>query len=183
MGSTLMGELRLLGLMAATGLLALGVAVASAGVTGPTPIDPTYIPKNCRPDPGGVALQGGPEDDDMRGTDHRDLLKGDGGDDRIRGFGERDCLFGEGDDDHIRGNSGNDNMDGGEGNDVIVGGKGRDEFHGRPGDDTIYARHTGDDVDRIRCGRGFDTVFADPTDKVGKDCENVKIKSGPTTTT
>jgi Ca2+-binding RTX toxin-like protein len=175
--------MRLLGIATLATLFALS-AVAFAGTTGPQPIDPQYIPKKCK-DINGVALQGGPENDDMEGTPNRDLLKGDGGNDRIRGRGDNDCLFGEDDDDRVLGGSGNDNADGGSGDDYIDDGKGRDQIHGHQGDDTIQARHKGDDEDRIRCGQGFDTVVADTTDHVGRDCENVKIRpalGGSTTT-
>lgn len=95
------------------------------------------------------------------------LVAGGSGNDQATGGRLADRIFGEG---------GNDQIVGREGGDVLVAG---------PGDDDVKAsgwefgndgqrRYVDDNaVDRIWCGTGFDSVTADPSDVVAKDCELV----------
>jgi Ca2+-binding RTX toxin-like protein len=53
-----------------------------------------------------------------------------------------------------------------------VGGAGSDRISGGAGNDVIRAKDGTRDV--IRCGAGRDTVVADRSDKVRKDCERVR---------
>ena len=57
------------------------------------------------------------------------------------------------------------------GNDTVTGGAGSDRLFGEEGDDRVFA---GDgEFDVVGCGPGRDTVEADRTDLVGRDCERV----------
>ena len=54
---------------------------------------------------------------------------------------------------------------------TIVGTSGRDRVLAGPGSDLIRVRRGS--VDRVRCGRGDDTVRAGRRDRIGADCEHV----------
>jgi Ca2+-binding RTX toxin-like protein len=75
-------------------------------------------------------------------------------------------------DDEITGYAGRQVLLGGEGLDLIRGLGGPDLLAGQDGDDTIYSRDHS--VDTVGCGSGVDTVFADATDVVSLNCENVR---------
>ncbi len=98
-------------------------------------------------------LDGSPFDDHLRGTKAGDRIHGFAGDDRIEGHGGDDCLYG------------------GRGADLIIGGPGHDHIYGGGGDDVIHAEDG--TRDWVRCGSGYDKVYADPVDRVARDCENV----------
>ena len=90
----------------------------------------------------------------------------------LRGSSRADTLRGLGGNDTLYGLAGNDRLYGGSGNDRLFGGTGRDILDGGTGNDTISAR---DKIrDTIKCGAGRDTVTADRTDTVARDCERVK---------
>jgi Ca2+-binding RTX toxin-like protein len=74
-------------------------------------------------------------------------------------------------DDEITGYLGRQVLLGGGGVDVIRGLRGPDLLVGQDGDDTIRSRDNS--VDTVACGPGADTTFADATDIVLPDCENV----------
>ncbi|MBI4897285.1 MAG: calcium-binding protein [Actinobacteria bacterium] len=57
------------------------------------------------------------------------------------------------------------------GSDVITGGGGADSLYGESGNDTLYANDGV--VDTIDCGTNTDTVYADFSDVVNANCENV----------
>ncbi len=95
----------------------------------------------------GVVAIGGRGDDEIVGTDRRDILLGGRGDDHIFGGGGRDTLLGGAGDDHI---------DGGEGNDLLLGGSGDDTMLGGEGDDLLIAG-SGDDV--VEGGAGDDLII------------------------
>jgi Ca2+-binding RTX toxin-like protein len=80
----------------------------------------------------------------------------------------------------LSGSSAGDVLDGTDGADIvcglggddrITGGTGSDRLFGGDGDDTIDARDGAFDV--VGCGTGTDTVHADRSDLVGRDCEHV----------
>jgi Ca2+-binding RTX toxin-like protein len=115
------------------------------------------------------------------GTSRRDVIAALGGNDRAEGRGRADSICGgRGADslrggrgnDRVRGGVGNDRLIGGKGNDRLIGGKGKDTLIGGPGKDRIYT--VGETRDRIRCGGGFDVVYAGFRDKVDKSCERVR---------
>ena len=64
--------------------------------------------------------------EDLFGSAHRDILRGDSGENRLWGGGGNDDLFGRGGDDVLWGADGNDRLIGGEGGDRLDGGAGRD---------------------------------------------------------
>jgi hypothetical protein len=74
--------------------------------------------------------------------------------------------------DRLAGTVGVDLLCGLAGNDVITGGAGRDRLFGEDGADRIFA-HDGE-FDVVGCGKGHDSVVADRSDLVGRDCERVK---------
>jgi Ca2+-binding RTX toxin-like protein len=85
-------------------------------------------------------VQGNSHDNNLTGTETRDVIRGMAGDDTIKGLG------------------GTDDINGGVGGDTIYGGDGEDFLRGHQGDDTIYA---GDDKlsDEVRCGAGYDVAY------------------------
>ena len=109
------------------------------------------------------------------------------GDDRLVGTDRRDRLAGLRGNDFLDGRGAADFLNGGPGDDEIVTGpapkaaKARatakakgDRVLGGPGADVIRARNGA--RDRVDCGRGRDTVFAEAGDRVGKSCETVKYR-------
>ena len=163
----------LLAVMAATLILASGMALA-------------------------VARSGGPGDDTLRGTNGPDALSGNGGDDDLLGFGGPDALSGgDGRDAVLGGNEvgpkgGDKSLAGGPGGDFVGGGRGEDALSGGSGDDFLQAGSfrdreqdsiaggdgrdavlaTGRSASRdiIDCGAGFDRALLDKKD-VTSDCE------------
>ncbi len=137
--------------------------------------------------------------DVLRGTAIRDSIFGRGGSDRIYGYAGDDYLDGDRGNDRLHGGAGSDTIAGRYGNDVIWGDAGNDHITGDRGDDRIFGG-TGNDriygnigydridggsgndrinvvdhrVDRVTCGPGRDIVFADPVDRVARDCESVR---------
>ena len=75
------------------------------------------------------------------------------GDDRLDGGADNDDLRGEGNDDFITGGPGNDLLDGGFGRDDLRGGTGNDYLTGGPGDDQLDG---GEGVDTCRTAGLFD---------------------------
>ncbi len=104
------------------------------------------------------------------GSAHDDLLRGDGGgnvidglngNDNLRGRAGNDTLRGGAGDDDLRGNQGRDNLQGGDGDDVLRGNQGDDILRGQDGDDRIVG---GAGDDRMAGGAGADVfVFAAAT--------------------
>ena len=131
-------------------------ATVTATVPGGTP--PASPPLACS-----NAIRGTQKANKLRGTGAGDTMKGLGGNDVLRGFGGDDCL---------NGGRGNDRVIAGPGGDRLIGGKGRDTMLGGGGPDVIKARDGQRDM--IKCGPGQDTVLADKSDRVAKDCEKVR---------
>ena len=98
--------------------------------------------------PTGVALVGGPSEDDLTGTAGADILCGMGGGDVLRGAGGADFLDG-----------------GAGGSDFIVGGSGPDRLRGGTGNDCIDARD-GRGTDIVDGGGGTDHARTDPGDSL-----------------
>ena len=111
---------------------------------------------------------------DITGTNGPDTLIGTINPDEIFGLRGADYIAGRPSGDELYGNRANDEVHGDRGNDFIDGGFGSDWLFGGPGDDTISAADGYED--RIRCGTGFDTVYADNVDNllfIDPDCEDV----------
>ena len=135
-------------------------------------------------------LVGTAGDDSMFGRGGGDRMYGLAGDDYVDGDQGNDRLHGGDGSDIIAGRKGNDTIWGGSGNDRITGDRGRDRIFGGGGHDTIFGNLDADEVeggsgndrinvihggvDVVRCGRGRDIVFADPRDRVARDCESVR---------
>ncbi|XWN31390.1 MAG: type I secretion C-terminal target domain-containing protein [Devosia sp.] len=101
------------------------------------------------------------------GSAHADILKGDhnvndirGGDggDTIQGRDGNDTLYGEAGDDHLTGYGDDDLIDGGSGNDQVYGNAGNDTLFGGDGDDLIGGK---EDNDILYGGDGFDKLWGD----------------------
>ena len=129
--------------------------------------------------------------DELNGSGNRDAIFGEGGNDDLRALASKDCVKGGTGNDDIRGGAGVDVLKGGVGNDDIRGGAGKDEALGGSGDDIINGG-AGRDLlkggvgndrikavdfrpDKVRCGAGVDKAKVDPTDKVARNCETVKV--------
>jgi hypothetical protein len=106
----------------------------------------------------------GRANDKLTGTADSDLIKGRSGNDKLNGLGGDDCM---------RGGPGSDKVSGGDGADTLNGGQKPDQMVGGSGDDLIKVR--AGRIDLVRCGSGKDTVRAQRTDIVSKDCEKVRI--------
>lgn len=106
----------------------------------------------------------GAGDDRVWGGDGDDRIDTAYGRDFVAAGAANDIVFAHGNDDRLYGGLGTDYLDPGNGEDVVDGG---------PGTDSISV--AGDArVDRVRCGRGRDFVYADPVDRVARDCETVR---------
>ena len=103
-----------------------------------------------------------------------DYVEGGKGDDKISGGDDGDAYLIGG----LFGGPGDDSIEGGDGGDDMYGQAGKDILLGGPGDDQLDASGYGDDntKDRLACGQGFDTVFANSKDNVPDDCEDVIIE-------
>lgn len=105
-------------------------------------------------------LQGGADDDTIRGNDGNDILDGGDGDDSLHGNEGDDLLIG---------GSGDDTLYGNEDDDVIYGDgrtpyvyPGRDIIQGEGGNDTICSGGTVSGVEHLEGGAGNDKVWATP---------------------
>jgi hypothetical protein len=91
---------------------------------------------------------------------------------RIAGTSGSDRLVGTARADTISGREGRDVLLGLGGTDFLEGGAGRDRAEAGSGDDSVAVEYDGS-RDTVRCGAGTDTVTADLTDAVARDCEVV----------
>ena len=127
----------------------------------------------CQPLPGGGRrITGTAGNDTIVGTAGNDVINCGAGDDVVSGGAGNDTINCGAGNDRINGNSGNDSIKGNSDNDRITGSTGRDRISGGSGKDRINARD-GRAGDRISCGIGRDTVWADRGDRVSRDCERV----------
>jgi len=131
-------------------------------------------------------LPGCPKGGLLLGTDKPDELAGEKGNDEVRGLGGSDDVEGGPGNDILYGGPGDDAGFGGDGDDVIYGGPGDDcNLSGDKGEDVIYAG-PGDDTelnvsgvmnhgdgqrDKLYCGEGRDTYYAEKIDYVDSSCE------------
>jgi Ca2+-binding RTX toxin-like protein len=186
----------LLAVIAATLVVASGVALAitKIGADGPDTLKGTDKADN---------LSGRGGNDDLFGLGGRDNLLGGPGKDNVLGGNENrpqqgdknlaggpssDRVLGGLGSDNLAGDSGNDFVDGGFGSDSISGGDGTeyladgefqggqtDYLNGGDGTDLLDAINKPAHRDVIKCGEGFDYVFADTQDVVAPDCEKVAV--------
>jgi Ca2+-binding RTX toxin-like protein len=148
----------------------------------------------------GDLLAGEKGDDEVRGLGGSDDIMGGDGNDVLYGGSQRDFMGGFAGDDIIYGGPGNDGnggvlVAGHGGDDVIYGGPGddgnlvgfggNDVIYGGPGDDTeldvASAAEFGNDGqrDKLYCGEGRDTYYAEKIDYVDSSCEVRIANSAP----
>jgi hypothetical protein len=116
---------------------------------------------------------------DLPGCPKGGLLSGTEGSDRtLSRKPARPSLYGGDGDDVIRGLGGNDEILHGSGDDVIYGGDGNDGVFPDSGNDVIYGGAGNDDIDssddggdKLYCGEGQDSYWADKNDYVDSSCE------------
>ncbi len=93
--------------------------------------------------------------------------------------GEKKMVGGPGND-VLWGGKGSDNAEAQDGNDLLVGGEyhhpAKDTLSGGGGNDVFSVDNDPAGKDVVRCGGGFDWVFADRKDVVAADCEKVGDK-------
>ena len=124
------------GVLAAVGLLAIAMAVGTAGARAASTVDEPQKPDSlCALGQSGVSY----------GTAGADKLVGTAGADVICGLGGNDQIDGRGGADILDGGAGNDSLAGGEGNDRLYGEDGKDSLDGGTGDDGLFGG-IGDDV-------------------------------------
>src|SRR5215212_9052185 len=138
-------------------------------------------------------LPGCPKGGLLSGTEKGDALAGEKGDDEVRGLGGSDEVWGGDGNDVIYGGPGKDAMLGDNGDDVLYGGPGDDfKLTGEEAQDVIYGG-PGDDTklnggglglkdgqrDKLYCGEGRDTYYAEKTAYVSSSCEVKLGNSAP----
>jgi Ca2+-binding RTX toxin-like protein len=129
--------------------------------------------------------------DDIMGGDGNDVLYGGSGRDGVGGYDGDDVIYGgPGNDGNggvlVAGHGGDDVIYGGPGDDGnLVGFGGKDVIYGGPGDDTeldvASAAEFGNDGqrDKLYCGEGRDTYYAEKIDYVDSSCEVRIANSAP----
>ncbi len=110
-------------------------------------------------------------------TSGNDKVIGDGSDNVLCGQKGNDKIIGAGGDDILIGGPGNDMIIGGPGNDMIIDGPGKDVLIGGGGDD-IFSLFPNDELDRVNCGGGDDTVLISSLEEldnniISKNCEKI----------
>jgi Ca2+-binding RTX toxin-like protein len=188
----------LLAAMALVLLLASGVAwaVNKVGTNGPDTLRGTNADDNLLGKGGNDVLFGLGGRDNLLGGPGKDVVLGGnerrplGGDNNLLGGPGNDRVIGGQGSDNVVGDSGNDFVEGGRGSDRIVGGEGndglvdgpfreasKDVLLGGEGNDLLDVQNRPAFGDVVRCGGGFDRVFADSKDVVARDCEEVAVGS------
>ena len=126
-------------------------------------------------------LEGGRGNDRVFGDSGNDTLLGSFGNDRLHGVSGRDRITGSRGRDRINGGSNGDRISGGSSGDRIAGDAGSDRINGNSGSDRISGNSGNDRItsrdnsrDRVNCGRGRDSVLADRSDIVSRNCERVR---------
>ncbi|BAY07756.1 SdiA-regulated domain-containing protein [Calothrix sp. NIES-2098] len=91
--------------------------------------------------------------DNLTGTNQKDLIGGLAGDDSLKGGNGEDTIYGGLGNDSLNGENGNDILYGNDGNDSLDGGNGNDTLYGDSGNDTLIGGN-GDDL--LVGGKGSD---------------------------
>jgi len=108
--------------------------------------------------------------DNLPGTDGRDIILALGGDDTVNGGKKRDCIIGGKGKDTLNGNGGNDRIFGNGQSDTINGGNGKDVIKSGTQNDVVNGNN-GDDT--INCGGGSnDSADGGPGTDTAVNCEN-----------
>ena len=120
-------------------------------------------------------IRGGRGQDNLVGTDNRDLISGRrgqdtlsglNGDDTLNGGRGRDLLIGGNDNDVLNGGRGQDTLEGSDGDDTLNGNRGRDVLIGGNGNDVLDGGR-GQDTFVIASGQGTDTIEDFGNDIIG----------------
>ena len=136
--------------------------------------------------------------DEITGTDGRDIIVGRSGDDTLIGLAGNDMLIGGSGADVIDGGAGKDKIIAGSGDDLVDGGEGKDKIIAGSGNDTITAgagsdwvvagsgddviRHSvltnrdGNAVDRYIGGGGQDTLVVDLVGLSAAEAEDIQTR-------
>lgn len=128
--------------------------------------------------------QGSPNDDNIVGTHHGEVIHGDAGNDSIDGVSGADQLYGDTGNDQIVGGKDGSGLFGGDGEDTVFGGNGDDTIKGGVGDDLLDgARGTdweygGAGNDTIRAGDPFSTEINHSYGGTGDDFVAVWSRAG-----
>lgn len=93
--------------------------------------------------------------EDIYGTVHNDILRGNAENNTLQGDEGIDSLYGRDGNDILFGGAGNDELQGEAGNDTLHGDAGRDTILGGDGTDNVFG---GDDDDTLSGGSGSDTI-------------------------
>lgn len=162
-------------------LLAGGVAFAAikTGTNGPDIIKGTDGPDILNGKGGKDRIAGRRGPDVINGGPGSDTLFG-SNDDRIPTDRDGDLINGEGGNDVLFASSGPDTLVGGPGSDTLFHGvstndKSTDLLVGGNGNDFFSSEDKFNVRDVVRCGNGRDVVFADNSDSVSADCEEVNV--------
>jgi Ca2+-binding RTX toxin-like protein len=121
----------------------------------------------------GDSVTGGGGGDTASGDEGNDNVKGDDGNDSVSGGTGKDNAFGGAGNDRVKGDKGKDKVKGNAGKDIVIGGPGKDKLKGNAGKDKLRA--IDQTKDKVNCGGGKDKARVDAIDKVGKNCEVVKV--------
>ena len=120
-----------------------------------------------------VSMNNDSDGDAFLGTTQTVLLRGEGGKDKLSGkggagfIGPLEVFM------TIEGGGGADKITGGGKPDILYGQGGEDKVKGGDGKDIIEVEDGG--KDKVKCGAGSDDVFADSSDKIADDCEQVNV--------
>ena len=144
--------------------IVIGMSLAATGSTEPSA---TF---RCN---GVVAtIVGTNGNDEIKGTNGRDVIVARGGNDEIYGRGGNDLICAGAGVDDVEAGAGNDRVYGGGGNDDLEGQDGADRIFGGGGNDELYG-HAGDDL--LDGGAGFDEGKGGP----GSDtCRQIERRYG-----
>jgi Ca2+-binding RTX toxin-like protein len=154
-------------------------ATDEAGNTATASFTVTVIPLFCGEE--AATIYGTPGNDDLDGTEGRDVVVLLAGDDRFDAQGGDDLICGDEGIDTINGDAGADVMFGGDGNDIMSGGAGNDDMNGGAGNDVMNGdagndvMNGGADNDVMFGGAGNDNIVG----SAGTDSAN----GGPNTDT
>jgi len=126
----------------------------------------------------GNAIEGGPGDDVLQGTNGPDIIFGYAGDDTIHGHKGADALFGGDGNDMIHGQNGDDALYGDLGDDSLFGGNNADLLDGGQGDDLLNGNGG---VDILLGGLGDDSLVWDINDATidgGAGIDSLLVQGG-----
>ncbi|MEP3892503.1 MAG: calcium-binding protein [Litorimonas sp.] len=103
--------------------------------------------------------------ENLVGSSHNDILRGDGGENYLVGADGSDILEGRDGNDVLEGEGGNDQLFGGQGFDTVLAGAGNDTIWGGEGNDSVLASAGNDTIggsvgnDTLDGGEGNDTIW------------------------